>query len=527
MTKTPIDLPPGLTSIDTTYSSQGKWLSADKVRFYQGRAEVIGGWQAISTTKIAGMCRNITAWKDNIGASILAFGTHTSLWLWRSGAMVDITPVGLPPGNLNGVAGPGYGVGAFGKGPYGQYTDNGNYYPATWSLEDLGQSLIASPRGGAIYWWQNVMTTPAALLSDSLPTGATNYIPTQNNYVLVTPQRMVMSFGTCQQLDSSGNAPGPFNPLCIRWSNSDGDITTWGALNTNLAGEYTLPNGGMIVGARNWGQVVAIWTQDSVYTAEFTGATTDVWSFTQMDGSVGLLNPNACVVVGDSVFWITPDLQIWSAVTGDAPQQFDCPIWSDTLAQIKPAQSGKVVMSYISASNEIRIDYPDQRDGIENSRYLTLYLNDTSSWSQGQLARTAYDRAAILQWPVGAAPMDVNGQTTVYFQECGQTADNGNIEWSITTNDFTIDEDETTMLIKGLWPDFKNQQGDVQLTLYGRINPQDTPVAYGPYTLSPGLGKLDLRCTGRIFSLEFSGNSSPASCRIGRPVFDVVPAGTR
>ena len=527
MSKTPIDLPPGLTSIDTTYSSLGKWATADKVRFFQGKAQVIAGWQAISTTKITGMCRNVTAWKDNIGASIVAFGTHSDLWVWRQGRMAQITPAGLVAGNINGVAGPGYGVGAYGKGPWGQYTDLGTYYPATWAMEDYGQQLMASPRGGEIYLWSNDMTASAVLLSSTLPAGSTSYIPTTNNYVLVTYQRQLMSFGCQQQEGADGTSPGPYNPLLVRWSNADGDVTNWQASNENLAGEYTLPNGGMIVAARNWGQVIAIWTQDSMWLAEWSGDTTNVWTFTQVDSSVGLINPNACVVVGDSVFWVSPDFQVWSCVTGDVPEQFDCPILSDTLLKTKAAQSGKIIMSYSSASNELRIDYPDQRDGFENSRYLTLYLNDGTSWSQGQLARTAYDRAAMLQWPVSAAPMDENNLTTVYFQECGQTADNGNIDWSISTSDFTLDEDETTMMVRGLWPDFKNQQGTVQLTLYGRINPQDTPVAYGPFDLAPGQAKLDLRFTARIVSLEFSGSGSPASLRIGRPVFDVVPVGTR
>jgi hypothetical protein len=539
MAKIGLALGPGLTSINTSYSNveqldgststSGSWMTGDKVRFYQQGAQVIGGWEAMSATTITGMCRNTTSWKDNAGASCTAFGTHSNLYLFRSGSMMDITPVGFSPGNINGEVGPGFGVGGFGKGPFGLYTDVGNYWPQTWSLDDFGQSLIASPRGGPIYWWQNVLGSVAAPLSASVAKGKTDYTPQQNTYVLVTPQRQLMSFGTNQQYADDGvTAPGPYNPLLVRWSDVDGNITDWDEADPDaLAGEFTLPSGGNIVGARVWGQLIAIWTQDALYTAQYTGDSDTVWDFTQVDGSVGLLNPNACVVVGASIFWVSPDLQVWSAITSAPPQQFDCPIRADTLDQIKAAQTGKVVMSYSSASDEVRIDYPDQRDGLENSRYLTLYLDDGTSWSQGQLARTTYDRAAALQWPVGVAPMDESGQSTVYFHEIGNTADDGNISWSIQTNDFCMDEDQTTMMVRGIWPDFKGQQGDVQLTLYARTNPQDTPVAYGPYTLAPGVGKVDLRVTGRLFSIEFSGCSSPASCRIGRPVFDVVSAGTR
>ena len=528
MAKQSVYIANGATSVNTSYSSESTWQTANNVRFRLGAPEVIGGWQAMSPSTLNGTCRNILPWKDNLGADMVAFGTNSNLYVWRNGTQVNITPTEqFTVGNANGTVAPGYGVGSYGAGPYGEYIATSTYAAATWSLSNFGQSLIASPRGGHIYWWQNNLAGTAALLSDSVANGVTNYIPAQNNYVMVTQQRSVMSFGCNQQLDSNGNAPGPYNPLCIRVSSNDGLITDWGVTATNTADEITLPNGGSIVAARQWASLIAVWTEDGLYQGSYTGDTDQQYSFEAVAGGVGLLGPNAAVCIGQTIYWVSPNLQIWGCTSGGEPFLLTCPILDDTLSNCAPGQGDKVVVSWNVAANELRIDYPDFRDGVENSRYLCLYLQDNVSWSSGQMARTAFDRGAPLEWPVGVAPPNASGQSTYYYHEIGNSADGGVISWDLQSNDFRLDDDETYMMIRGFWPDFKDQQGNVNLTLYVRDAPQSEEYACGPLTITPGLDRVDFRQTGKLFRIGYSGSSAPAFVRIGAPVFDVIPAGTR
>lgn len=59
----------------------------------------------------------------------------------------------LKPGLVDNLGGPGYGVGVFGTGGYGQGSSETVYYPRTWTMDSWGQNLVACPRGGKIYEW--------------------------------------------------------------------------------------------------------------------------------------------------------------------------------------------------------------------------------------------------------------------------------------------------------------------------------------------------------------------------------------
>lgn len=87
-----IDLPPGIVGDDTDFTTPG-WKDCDNVRFWRGRAEVIGGWEAFSTTLLTGVCRSIHSWFDAESLPNFAFGCHNNLTVWQAGDQADVTPV--------------------------------------------------------------------------------------------------------------------------------------------------------------------------------------------------------------------------------------------------------------------------------------------------------------------------------------------------------------------------------------------------------------------------------------------------
>ena len=94
-------IPPGLKRETTRYSQQPKWWDCDKVRFYRGRAEKIGGWQRKRKEKFDGTSRGtILPWQTLDSNIYTAFGTHRRLYVDGGGDYNDITPVD-ETGSLN------------------------------------------------------------------------------------------------------------------------------------------------------------------------------------------------------------------------------------------------------------------------------------------------------------------------------------------------------------------------------------------------------------------------------------------
>lgn len=88
----PLQLQPGFALDDTTFSQKGRWNRGDKIRWWRGLPQTIGGWESFIGETLNGVCRSVFNWTDNTPAINSAFGTHLGLQLVRGGGMYDITP---------------------------------------------------------------------------------------------------------------------------------------------------------------------------------------------------------------------------------------------------------------------------------------------------------------------------------------------------------------------------------------------------------------------------------------------------
>ena len=171
----PLDLPPGLNGDDTSFAGTGRWADGSNVRFRLGRAQVIGGWEALTSQPLTGVCRTVFPWTDNAAVLNIAFGTHAKLQLWQGGSLIDITPAsGFAAGAIDGAGSAGYGTGAYGMGGYGLPSAT-DYFPLTWSFAAWGQQLLASPRNQTIFTWTNSTASKAAALANA-PANVTNML---------------------------------------------------------------------------------------------------------------------------------------------------------------------------------------------------------------------------------------------------------------------------------------------------------------------------------------------------------------
>lgn len=732
--RVPVQLPPGLKSDDTSYSTQGFFRNASNMRFVEERPEVIRGWERVSPDYVPGVIRNIIQWRDNIRSQVIALGSNNALYLWLGGIVYNITPAAYQAAAVEGFAtAPGYGLGDYGAGPYGTYNGIGDYSIKTWSFANLGQSLFANPRLDDIYWWQNNTSVVAQSLSDIADATTESgdpgsaMVPRHVNCIVVTKNRQLIAFA-CEDQGVTPGTLGDYNPLLIRGSDLDGGVASWDATDRGtLAFRYILPNGGAIIAAKLWGDIIGVWTDIGLYQGTYTGDPTLLWRWDPIAEAGGLVGPNAVEIVGQQAYWISKDYRLWQC-SGTQASMIESPIFNDTLANIAPSQGDKVVMTHLVGTNELRIDYPHADDAVngapENSRYV-LYHFPSNTWSAGLMSRTAFNKGE--QFPLGAdasvqtlgsltviddnasaalalrqaqkaipsisgnnlvlrdntaftdhvgvqdlpgsqsgwgfvfvgngtvqtygelntlttansVPMSISFEAQVlagapqveaeigvynqasgleliantnitiqrskdrftlegvelpvnasnvvvrigaynpflpngatlnitdikiqqdlvstewtpnpndpdlydlygvqireyqydqvvsrfYFHEKGNTGDGGPIPFFIETNDFTLDEDYSAFQVSRFIPDFINQLGVVQVTIFSRLNPQDTDeTQYGPFALTPGEDRIDFRGMGKIFRIRISGSGMPAGLRWGRPMFELTPAGTR
>jgi hypothetical protein len=88
----PIKINPGINVENTPLLNEAGWSSSQLIRFFQGKIQKLGGWQALCTTALTGVCRGLLAWSDLSGVPYLGCGTNSNLEVLYSGNLYDITP---------------------------------------------------------------------------------------------------------------------------------------------------------------------------------------------------------------------------------------------------------------------------------------------------------------------------------------------------------------------------------------------------------------------------------------------------
>lgn len=88
-----LNFKPGVNRDQTNYSNEGGWYSCDKVRFYSGFPQKIGGWVKATTNTMLGTCRQMWGWITTYSDNFLALGTNKKVYIEVGGEFYDITPL--------------------------------------------------------------------------------------------------------------------------------------------------------------------------------------------------------------------------------------------------------------------------------------------------------------------------------------------------------------------------------------------------------------------------------------------------
>jgi len=99
------------------------------------------------------------------------------------------------------------------------------------------------------------------------------------------------------------------------------------------------------------------------------------------------------------------------------------------------------------------------------------------------------------------------------------------------TGYFTLTEADVKSFIDQVWPDMKwgyfdgAQGANILLTFYVTDYPGQTPIAYGPYTLTQATTFITPRFRGRLVSIRIESNDIGSFWRLGNIRYRIQPDG--
>ena len=88
-----LNFKPGINRDTTNYSGEGGWWDGDKIRFFSGFPQKLGGWQKTTTETFVGVCRQVWNWVTSFTDNFLGVGTDIKLYIEVGGQFYDITPL--------------------------------------------------------------------------------------------------------------------------------------------------------------------------------------------------------------------------------------------------------------------------------------------------------------------------------------------------------------------------------------------------------------------------------------------------
>ena len=423
--------------------------------------------------------------------------------------------VALGPTKPGGV----YGGGNYGDGLYGLGTQligqAGTPITATdWTLANWGELLISSPEGGGIYYWG----PSSGLLNAQMIATA----PQNNAGIFVsTSQQMIIAYGSTSQ-QSVGYYQ---DPLVVKWCNVQ-DFTDWTPKVTNQAGSYRIPTGSKIAGgaATPFGSNL-IWTDLDVWSMNYVGSQF-VFGFQKIGSNCGLAAKHAHTQLAGNVFWMGKNN--FFALTGGNVDILPCPVWDTVFQDLDTANVSKCFAGSNTLNSEVWFFYPSLADG---AGYCTRYVKVNTVegvWDLGPMQRNTW-----IDQNVFGPPMAVTNGGLIYSHETGFDADTAPITSGFTTGYFYIDQGEDMVFIDQIIPDFKfgtyagSASATIQITVNAISEMGQTPISYGPYTVTASTPYIPCRIRARQISFTIQSSDPGSFWRLGHIRARYTPDGRR
>jgi hypothetical protein len=424
--------------------------------------------------------------------------------------------------------------------------------PASWSLDNFGQILVATIKNGKTFTWNP--SSPGRLgVRATIVSGA----PTASVMSVVSDRdRHLFLMGT----ETTIGDPSTQDPMFIRFSNQE-DINTWNPTVTNTAGTFRLDTGNEIIGALQGKDYILVLTDQAAYTIQFVGPPF-TFSIRQVGTNCGCIGQHAMVYAQAAVFWMGfgGGFFVFDGTVKQIPSLVEDFVFTDIGDNLGfNYDASQITYAYHnSLYNEVGWNYAKAGSTQIDRNVVYNFIENT--WVVGSLARTTYADAhtfdlpyatqyitnGIPTFPIINGATNIFGSTKYWAQETGfnEVDVNGNataIAAYIQSGDYDISEQglggdgQLIMRIKRFIPDFKSLEGNAKITLFFRDYPANAnsipsntpPLITGPFTITSSTDKVDTRVRGRQVSLKIENDAVNETWRYGTLRLDIEAGGRR
>ena len=489
----PIDTTNTSTSVNISHTAHGRAV---------GDAVIFSGAAAVGGITISGAYTVTTV----VGADDYTI-THSSAATSTAtggGGAVAYTYL-LAVGSESSIFGYGYGADTFGSSTYGDARTVSSIltFLRIWSVAQWGDDLIANPRGGAIYLWDESGGTGAraAAISGTPTTGYGIFVSEEDRRLIVLGAH-------------TGSAS---DPMFLRWSDDD-DYTTFTVGPDTAAGtkRFTIGNE-LLCGVKVAGGILI---HSDAYAWKMTSIGPPFYyQFDPMGDNGALMGPNAAVDVDGRAYWMG-DRNFF--VYDGAINVLPCDVWPTVFENINRVQKFKVYAGFNKVHREVWWVYPSE--GTEECDRYVLYNIDERTWSFGTLARTAYiGDSKLFSGPFAAG---TNGY--LYDHEFETDDDGAAMEAYVESGGIDIGEGDSIMHVGKAIPDFKELTGFCNLTLKGKAYPQSSEeITNGPHAIASTTEYINPRMRARQISIYLESDQVDDHWRFARIRLELRPHGRR
>jgi len=467
-----------------------------------------------------------------------------------TGGSIDVIPYeNVGPAEQS--YGYGWGTDTWGAGGWGDASSAQDVIlePGLWSLDNFGQVLIATIANGKTFTWNAGAATPLTVRASTSTSGfETTSNPTATRLSLVSPTtRHLCHFGTETTIGDTTTQDDMF----IRFSDQE-NINLYTQTAVNTAGSFRLQDGTRIVGALKAKETILVWTDNALYTMKYVGAPF-TFGFEQVGTNCGLIGKNAAIEIDGVAYWMSSN---GFFLFDGTVKSMACSVEDYVFNQIDTTKGQQVAAGIDNLHTEV-IWYYTSTSSDFNDQYVVYNYGETAInggnavWYIGTEARTSWIDAVVYPNPfatkydstaTGTFPVIVGedglGQTTYFEQHVGTDQVNPDGSTTAVTSyiksfDFDLKLDGTDgeifLAMRRFIPDFKNLQGDVQVTLAVKRYPSqsDTVTTLSPFTITTSTTKVDTRARGRYCNIKIENDSISEDWRFGTLNLDLQPDGRR
>jgi hypothetical protein len=365
---------------------------------------------------------------------------------------------------------------------------------SSWNLSLWGEDLIATVRGGAIYYWDtSAGASSRAVLVSSLA-GAES-VPTEARVTTVSfPDRHFIA-GGCTIYNGT-----EVDDMLVRWSSQE-EFTKFAPTATNTAGDQRLEVGTKIVAMVAAREETIISTDEAVYGMTFVGGDF-VFSFRLLATDSGAAGLNTMISIDGDVYWIGKrNFFKYDGIVKEMP----CPVQYYVFDRMQKNFIEKTTVGHNKAFKEITWFYvsndnPNGTVNPEPDSYVTYnYAED--AWTVGTMDRTVWSDS----FGARKVPFAFDPDGYLYEHETGTSANGAAMNSYIEGSPREISADgETLYMVDQVIPDV-TMTPNTTLSLYmnTRKFPNSTETTKGPFTITSSTEKVSTRAKGRQISMKF------------------------